>query len=159
MVRKELRTGLACLSVLSPEVEAKEAPEDTRQAQVTVTDLSAPEEDESGGGGELSGQCSLSPLWLLLSLNQKSWRLLQVPERKICISLPDTKEHRKATTILLPDFLGAQWKHTGRVWVTEGHTQHGTPLPPPCLPCSMSPLTDSLSPGETEAGGLTQASR
>lgn len=40
----------ACLSVLSPEAEAKEAPENTRQAQVTVTDLSAPEEDESGGG-------------------------------------------------------------------------------------------------------------
>lgn len=46
--RAQNRTSL---SLLSPEAEAKESPEDTRQALVTVTDLSAPGEDKSVGGG------------------------------------------------------------------------------------------------------------
>lgn len=58
------------LSVLAPEAEAKEAPEDTRQAQVMVTDLSVPE-DKSGGrrGAVWPG---LSNSFLVASVSQSS---------------------------------------------------------------------------------------
>lgn len=89
-----------------------------------MTGRSSPEEDKSEEGkGAVSTMPSnsslvafISNLGVMASLNKfpgLGWGM--------CTPLPGTQEHKKATTILLPDFLENQWKQS-----KVGCTQEGS---------------------------------